>query len=457
MTQTRYVLIVCYDFPWISAAGVIRTYQFAKNLPDFGWQPVILTAQSAAEREDNIEASDGPLPCPKFTATPARFPLPFRSNHRPLHEPLNGTRSAKGRMTQSFFRSASQFAVPDGKINWLRPATKLGLQIASEYPIQACFSVSPRPTAHLVGYRLARRLNIPWVADFALPWSDAYWLADRPRFVQWMDEQLESWIRTAAQHSTVAYAGIKHDMIARYGRAFDDKITVVPTGFEEELFTEPSPSPSRKFTFVHPGNHFCENGRDGENFFRAIDEWLELNPALEDAVDFAFIGKRDENLLRARAAMAHPKVIRIETLVSHRACIGAIRSSHACVVNTVGNRIPAKVYECMRAGKWIVALTDSGSDLEKLIGTYPKGVSVSAKDMSAIRSTLQSIFSRSQSLNPEANEDSKIFRLHSSKHSAEMVSQIFETILLNPQRNEAEAESGNGQPRTIRGHQSEVT
>jgi len=65
MEPMRHVLIVCYDFPWISAAGVIRTYQFAKRLPDYGWQPVILTAQSRiVDRVDDIEVSDGPLGCP---------------------------------------------------------------------------------------------------------------------------------------------------------------------------------------------------------------------------------------------------------------------------------------------------------------------------------------------------------------------------------------------------------
>jgi len=44
-TYSRYVLVVCYDFPWIGTAGVIRTYQLAKNLSSFAWQPIILTAQ----------------------------------------------------------------------------------------------------------------------------------------------------------------------------------------------------------------------------------------------------------------------------------------------------------------------------------------------------------------------------------------------------------------------------
>ena len=63
-SRPRYVLIVCYNYPGIWADGVIRTYQFAKRLPCFGWQPIILTSQPWAEnREDDIETADGALNC----------------------------------------------------------------------------------------------------------------------------------------------------------------------------------------------------------------------------------------------------------------------------------------------------------------------------------------------------------------------------------------------------------
>jgi hypothetical protein len=47
--------MVCYDFPGIGTDGVIRTYQFAKNLSHFGWQPIILKSNRAlGDREDDL-------------------------------------------------------------------------------------------------------------------------------------------------------------------------------------------------------------------------------------------------------------------------------------------------------------------------------------------------------------------------------------------------------------------
>lgn len=237
--RRRYVLIISYDFPEISGAGVIRIYQFAKMLPEFGWHPVILTAQPCGIRRrevsDDIEFSDGELPCPKITVPAWRLPPPFRIRRHAARISHKETLRKSPRFGNRLMRFASQFAVPDGKIGWLYPAAKHGAQIAGSYPYQVCFSISPRPTAHLVAYRLACRLNVPWVADFALPWSDAYWLAGRPRLIEQLDRKLERLVVRSARHITVAYPELARSLSIRHGGALEKKITVIPAGFQEEL------------------------------------------------------------------------------------------------------------------------------------------------------------------------------------------------------------------------------
>jgi glycosyltransferase involved in cell wall biosynthesis len=430
-SHTPHVLIICYDFPGIWAAGVIRTYQLAKNLPHFGWQPVILTAQRCCrDHEGNIEASDGDLQCAKITAAPPRWLVPFEIDHQRAPKPLDGAIGKDHSGLKHLGRFATQLVLPDGKIGWLRPAVQRALRIARDHPIRLCFSVSPRPTSHLVAYRVARRLHIPWVADYALPWSDAYWLAGRPRLISWLDHHLERLVVRYAQHITVAYADLARSICARYGSAWQEKISVVATGFAEDPFRQPSPSPSSKFTVVYPGNHFCEEGRHGEYFLRAIDEWIDLEPELAEKAAFIFIGKRDDDLLRQQAAMTHSRVIHVEPLASHRTCIQRIMSAHMCVVNTVGNRIPAKVYECMRAEKWILALTDPGSDLATLMQHYSKGVVVPARNTSAIRQALQDMARHSGTGTVESTRVDKLFLLPSAEHSAESLALIFERVSL---------------------------
>ena len=427
----RHVLIICYDYPSLAAAGVIRTYQFAKGLRDFGWQPVILTAQpSSIDPEDNIEASDGNLHCPKITVAASRMPASFRNGHHAARKPLERAAPKSKGYLKRLVRFATQLAVPDGKIGWLLPAVKRGLKVASDYPIRLCFSVSPRPTAHLVAYRLARHLHIPWVADFALPWSDAYWLADRPHLLRWLDHQLEGLVVRSAQHVTVAYTDLARSMCARYGRAYEARISVIATGFAEELFQQETPPPTATFKVVYPGNHFCEEGRYGEYFLKAVDAWIDSDPSLTAKVEFVFMGKWDEALWQHRAAMAHPQVVRIEPLRSHRTCIQTLMSAHLCILNTVGNRIPAKVYECMRSSTWILALTAPDSDLAALMRHYSRGISIPPHDTSAIRQTLHHIWQCSHPQSLKAIEAGPSLSAYSAKYRAEMMAHLFDALTL---------------------------
>jgi hypothetical protein len=430
MERMQRVLIISYDYPAISAAGVIRTYQFAKRLPEFGWQPIILSGQKRVEKEYNIEVSDGELPCPKCVAA-SRFSLPRVMNHHAGLKAADPNGEPNGRMKRWIDR-AGQLTVPDGKIAWLVPAIRRGAEIAHQYPIEACLSVSPRPTAHLVAYRLARRFKIPWVADFALPWSDAYWLAGRPRLIESLDMRLEILVVGSAQRVTVAYPELGRRLGARYGRACTDKITVIPTGFDEDLFKEPEPRAQAKFTVVYPGNHFCEEGRGGEYFLRAIDEWLDANPELEEKVEFVFIGKRDEKLLRHRKAMSHSRVVRVEALASHRACVQAIRSSDLCVVNTVGNRIPGKVYECIRAGKWILALTGPESDLSRILSVYPRASIARPRHVSAICQALERQYNNVQSM--AVMRANGFLAPYSAHRTAELLATVFNNAVESSMR-----------------------
>jgi hypothetical protein len=354
--------------------------------------------------------------------------VPFHPDRQVQPQPPNGMVPEGHGLLRRVLRFTSQLAVPDGKIGWWHTAVQAGLRVARDHPISLCFSVSPRPTSHLVARWLARSLGIPWVADFALPWSDAHWLSGRPRFLQWFDERVEASALRAAHHITVAYTDIARGICARNGTAWQKRISVIPTGFADDLFAGGrSPLPS-KFTVAYPGNHFCEEGRHGECFLKAVDEWIGLDPQLKDEVEFVFIGERHGELLRRRAAMAHPEVIRIEPVISHRACIEAILSSHLCVVNTVGNRIPDKVYECMRARKPILALTEPGSDLDALMGHYSGGISLPARAVPAIRMALQDVWQGIDPKRSERREAGSFVEGYSAKRSAEMVSRIFDSL-----------------------------
>ena len=423
------MLIVCYDYPDMRNTGVIRTYQLAKHLPGLGWQPVILTAQPLpGHLEHDIEASDGPLNCPRISVATSHLLVPFPADRSNAPHPPGGAGPRANGLSGRVVRLAGRLAVPDGKIGWWPAAVRRGLRVGRDFRIRACWSVSPRPTSHLVARRIASSLGIPWVADFAVPWSDAHWLSGRPRFIEWLDRKLEGGVVRSADHVIVAYADIARGLCVRHDGRWQKGISVVPTGFADDRFAGERVALRGRFTIAYPGNHFAEADRHGECFLRALDEWIEDDPGLADQVECVFIGKRDDELVRHRASMAHPEVVRLQPFVSHRACIQAILASHACVVNTVGNRIPAKVYECMRAGKPILALAEPGSDLERLMSRYAGGMAVPARDVSAIRNALHRVWQARDRTAAQRPEAASPLERYSSERSAGIVAGILDDL-----------------------------
>ena len=52
------VLMVAFHYPpWSGGSGVHRALKFTKYLPEYGWQPIVLTASRQAYTENGASAS----------------------------------------------------------------------------------------------------------------------------------------------------------------------------------------------------------------------------------------------------------------------------------------------------------------------------------------------------------------------------------------------------------------
>src|SRR5205085_137905 len=114
-------------------------------LLDYGWQPIVLSADSRAYEkigdEQMREISAGVMVKRAFALDAARH-FAFRG---------------------SYFRS---LALPDRWWPWWFGAVISGLSLVRRYRPEVLWSTYPIATAHLIGITLHRMTGIPWVADF---------------------------------------------------------------------------------------------------------------------------------------------------------------------------------------------------------------------------------------------------------------------------------------------------
>ena len=225
--RRRRVLLVSFFFPPDPAVGGQRIWNFARYLPEFGWDPVVLTS----DRPQFGTTADTEVPVHR-----ARFYSFFEAVHPPDRpgggrdaasggrSPASGGRSAaSGAPTSSMrhraltsrwkgalYRGVRHFLpmsvdrMPDATLGWVPDAVSTGARLLRDGSFDAIFSSHGPPSSHMVAAALARKSGLPWVADFRDLWSENH--AD-PRVgpFRWVERRLERRVlRRAAALSVVS-------------------------------------------------------------------------------------------------------------------------------------------------------------------------------------------------------------------------------------------------------------
>lgn len=257
--ETKKVLIISFTFPPDNSIGAVRSGKFAKYLPEFGWEPVVLTIEGikglpktlALEIDEKLV-----IRLPQYSIynllTKRNFDIEssVSASKRP-----HGNRDHK--LRQIALRILTPFRILytlpiiekaiSEPIGWYRPAIKESRKILQAQKIDLIFSSMYPLTSHFIASRISRISGIPWVAEFRDPWSfNAYHRKAEP--LNFLDQQWEKrTMRDCAQLITVS------DIWAREMEELHRKnVIVIPNGFDEADFKGDVPL-LPKFTITYTG------------------------------------------------------------------------------------------------------------------------------------------------------------------------------------------------------------
>ena len=345
----RRVLMVAFHFPpGAGSSGVQRTLRFVQHLPALGWQPIVLTA---APRAYERTGPDLTTEIPEGVAVERAFALDSAR-----HLSIGG-------------RYPSFLARPDRWISWRLAAVPAGMRLIREYRPDVIWSTYPIATAHLIGYALQHRSGLPWIADFRDPMAqDGY--PEDPR--TWSSfKRIEQRAVTHARFSIFVTPGAARTYRARYPEA-SDRIVVIENGFDADSFEGLAEDRSRneplnpgKVTLVHSGIVYPSE-RDPAQLFAAMRQMVERGALRRGDLRIRFRAAGHDARLRALARENGVEdLIEILPPVPYRAALEEMIRADGLLVLQAANcndQIPAKLYEYLRAGTPIIALTDPRGD-----------------------------------------------------------------------------------------------
>jgi glycosyltransferase involved in cell wall biosynthesis len=352
--MVKRVLMIAYHYPPMrGSSGIQRTLKFSQYLPECGWEPIVLSAHPRAYvNVGNDQLGDIPS-----EAVVRRAWALDTSRHLAI----------KGRYLQSM-------ALPDRWASWWLGAVPAGLQLIRKYKPDVIWSTYPIATAHKIGLTLHKLTGLPWVADFRDPMTDVDYPPDPT-----MRRHYLSIERKTVEHcarAVVTTPGAIHTYQTRFPEIPASRFSLIENGFDEENFADAEAQAKNKadssapFTLVHSGIIYPSE-RDPVPFFEALAALLQQGVLVTGKFKVILRATAHDDYVNGLISkFGIASIVSVAPHVSYREALAEMLTAGGLLVLQASNcnhQIPAKLYEYLRAGRPILALTDPMGDTAKTL------------------------------------------------------------------------------------------
>jgi glycosyltransferase involved in cell wall biosynthesis len=365
--DVRRVLLVAYHYPPEPASGALRMAYLAKYLPEFGWEPVVLTRNTPS-----------PVPSERGVIRVGRqfgIERPGRS--------MNG-RAQRCAPLKAAVKSVVFF--PDGAATWIPHAFAAARAEYRRRPFDAIVTSAMPASVHVVGWMLAAYLRIPWVADYRDLWDGNPYVRD-PLWRKMLLRDLERRALRRAKEITTITASLAAPL--RTLHRCD--VTVIPNGSDADEWSDIPFEQPDSFRIVHAGSLY-DGKRSPDRLFAQIAQLRRDDADFSREIRLNFYGPLAGNLLDLAARYGLDDALVYHGVVARRQAMQAERSAALLVVIQNGDPQTAheygsKIFEYEAAARPILAIGPPASVLRSYIAEKKLGwfASSDAEILGALR------------------------------------------------------------------------
>lgn len=436
----RMVLIVSFYFPPMNNIGASRIGKFAKYLPEFNWEPIVLTV-------DHIKGMTQALPVEIDEANIIRthyfsfgdFIEQILTTNNTSSFPIQISKGRNVNLRSKFLKMIRLmrpiYTLPVIRrllldpTGWYPYAMKKGLEIINKYNINMIFSSYSPSTSHFVASCLHKRTGIPWVVEFRDLWTlNPYEKKTQPFY--FIEQLIE---KKALKNSSILIS--ISEPLAKEMQAFHAKECVtIPNGFDEQDFVE-NISLTPKFTITHTGT-IIPDKRNPTPLFKAIFE-LKLEDKISSRdIEVRFFGKNvDEIILPLVHRYDIEEFVKIESFIPYKESIKKQMESTALLLLSWNDpkdkgTLTGKVFEYMGAERPILALALKGGEIDNLLTKSGCGVIANQVDeIKAILVEWLKEFKQCGQITSFYNPDNRVIGQYTRKEQARGLAEVFNKVL----------------------------
>jgi len=383
------VLILTYYWPPAGGAGVQRWLKFVKYLRDFGWEPVVYTAEN------------GEMPVID-TSLIKDVPEGVEVLKRPIWEPYRiykwfSGRKKEDKINASFLNEnktpgltekisvwiRGNFFIPDARVFWIRPSVRFLKMYISENNIQYIISSGPPHSMHLIALQLKNASqHLKWIADFRDPWTniDFYPKLMLSSFADRKHKQLEAQVLlksdvvlSIGQHMSEEFKSI---YLSRGGNE-PDKFKVITNGYDEEDVLAKDQKKDETFSLAHIGT--LVKDRNPEGLWKVLGKLVKENAEFGSKLEIKLVGKVDLFVKERIAAYQLNTYVKYIDYLPHNEVIREQQRSSVLLllVNNTPNAkgiLTGKFFEYMASGSPVLAIGPEDGELAGILSETECGL-----------------------------------------------------------------------------------
>lgn len=378
----RSLLYITYYWPPSGGPGVQRSLKFTKYLPLFGYIPSVITVDPKWAYYPLLDPSlEKEIPSYiKVYKTKTREPFRFyqaTTSQDKLPKP-----GFAGEGKPGFFQVLARtlrgnLFIPDPRKGWNKFLITQALECIKLDAPAAIITSSPPHSTQLAGLKLKQLTKIPWIADLRDPWTDIYYYNEF-RHLPWVkrkDAQLELSVLENADAIIVVSPSIKKLFLSKSTKISQDKIHVIPNGFDDEDFNRVSNQTKNEyFTITYTGTLSSVYNIDA--LIHALKLFKEINPNAK--IRIRFIGKISPEILQSLKDNGLENLLSIVDYLPHSEAITHMMRADVLLlaipqINENKGILTGKLFEYMATGNPILGIGPSDGDVSKILDETHSG------------------------------------------------------------------------------------
>lgn len=367
----KHVLMIAYYFPPLGGSGVQRPLKFAKYLPEFGWQPHVLTPEPGSYRsfDSSLET--------ELTSSDIHV-LRVGAN-TPFHKvgKLTQILSRQSELVQQWLRwITSWYMIPDNKKGWIRPAGERAAQFLEANHVDAIYATAPPMSNFLIAQELKQKTGLPLILDYRDDPVDGHLMTSPTRFHR---NRLAGLEQGVLQHTDVVTA-INEPMLNSIRKRCRNlshlQFEIVEQGYDPQDFAEASNGKKwsdDQLHFLYSGIFYDSNQPDP--FLKALRSAINSDPEMAGRVKMHFQGHLTERHYKRIKELGLEQNLLDHGYVTHKQAVENLKK--ADVLWLIANFrhqtrqiTTGKLFEYVGAAKPVIGLVDTEGEAAKLLRMY---------------------------------------------------------------------------------------